>query len=131
MGMGTYVHAFFPDNDEEIVRVHGAHCTHVHRDWRSYGAPVKLFVESRLGIERQLKARKIRYQGIRVLPCAGIPVGYWSRTPDGEPLTLLSTRSAARRSTARIKGIEMNTENFRKVTSLAPYLSERYGFKKF
>jgi len=106
MSRAVYVSAFFPENTDGVVRVHGAECTHVHRDWRAYGAPVKMFVQSEIGIERQLKKQGIRFTGLYVLPCALIPEGFWSYTPDGAPLGLLSTSEGAKTATRRFKADE-------------------------
>lgn len=99
----AYVSVFFPENTDGVVRVHGSECTHVHRDWRAYGAPVKMFVQSHIGIERGLKRQGIRFSGLYVLPCALIPEGFWSYTPDGERLGLLSTSQGARTATRRFR----------------------------
>lgn len=97
----VFVSAFFPNNDDAIVRVHDSNCTHIHRDWRAYGAPVKLYVQSHEGIARQLRRQGIRFSGLYVLPCALIPEGFWSHTPDGERLNLMSTHEGARAATRR------------------------------
>lgn len=99
----VYVSVFFPENTDGIVRVHGSECTHVHRDWRAYGAPIKMYVESEKGIIRQLKSQGIRFSGLYVLPCALIPEGFWSFTPDGERLGMLSTYQGAKTATRRFR----------------------------
>jgi hypothetical protein len=103
MANTVFVSAFFPNSDDAIVRVHDSSCTHIHRDWRAYGAPVKMCVQSYEGIVCQLKRHGIRFSGLYVLPCALIPEGFWSYTPDGERLNLLSTAEGAKAATRRFK----------------------------
>ena len=122
------VAAFFPDNDEEIVRVHDASCTHTLRDWRSYGTPVMLYVESGKAIVRQLSRNGIRFKGVRVMPCARIPEGYWSHTPTGARMKLHGTRTGALNATRRIRKIDAESNHFG-TPVLADYMSARYGFK--
>jgi len=122
------VAAFFPDNDGEIVRVHDASCTHTLRDWRAYGAPVMLYVETGKAIVRQLSKNGIRFKGVRVMPCARIPEGYWSHTPTGERMKLHHTRIGALNATHRIRKIDAESGHFN-TPELAPYMSVRYGFK--
>jgi len=127
--MGMTVSVFFPDDAAEIVRVHGSHCTHITRDWRQYGAPVNMYVQSVDGVIRNLKREGIRFKGVRVLPCAAIPEGFWSHTPDGGLLKLHATSIAAKALTRKIAKVESDRNKFNKITDIAPYLIERYGFK--
>lgn len=126
--MGLTVSVFFPNHDSEIVRVHNADCSHVTRDWRVHGKPVRLVVQSVSDIVRQLKRHDIRFKGIYVLPCAPIPEGYWSYSSDGEMIKLHATKNAASALSRKIRKIE-GEHTFNRVTDLAPYMIERYGFK--
>lgn len=125
---GMTVAAFFPDSDEEIVRVHGAHCTHLTRDWRKHGRPVMMYVQSHAGVARQMRSQGIRFKGVRIMPCAQIPEGFWSYTPEGERLKLHATEQGAKVLTRRIRKLNESLPQFR-ITDVSPWLKERYGIK--
>lgn len=113
----------------EKVTVHASGCSHVVRDWRKYGTPLITCAESKLGLVRQLKASRVRIDSVRVMPCAGIPEGFWSRTPLGEPLRLLSTESAAKNATKRLE--RQVAEEFKQVVNdMTPMLREILGLKQ-
>lgn len=118
--------AFIVDGN---VRVHAASCSHVVRDWRTLGTPLVKNAESELGLMRQLKAHGVRIDSVRVMPCTGIPEGFWSRTPSGEPLRLLDTQKGAQRATRRIERLvaaELKTA----VDNMSPYLREALGLTR-
>lgn len=118
--------AFIVDGN---VRVHAASCSHVVRDWRALGTPLVKNAESELGLMRQLKSHGVRIDSVRVMPCAGIPEGFWSRTPSGEPLRLLDTQKGAQRATRRIQRLvaaELKTA----VDNMSPYLREALGLTR-
>lgn len=128
-GIGQTVAVFFPDVDEEIVRVHSADCTHITRDWKRHGAPVMLYAVSYMGIAKNLRKQGIRFKGIHVLPCAPLTEGFWSYTPEGEKLKLHVTQVTAKALTRKLKKLsDEDRSKFNKVTDVAPYLMERYGF---
>lgn len=106
MSRAEFVSVFFPEaenNEDKIIRVHAERCTHIPREWRAHGKPVKMFVESVKGIQRHLARLGVRYDGMYVLPCCHLPEGFWSKTPDGERLKMLDTYAGARRATQRFK----------------------------
>lgn len=100
---GTIVKAFFPENSDGIVRVHGGECSHIVRDWRKFGTPMSFYAMSTTGIAKRLRREGIRFNGIYVLPCAALPQGYWSYTPTGEPLKLHTTPNSAKVLTRKIR----------------------------
>jgi len=118
-----YLSAFVKD---ENLTVHSSQCSHVLREWRKYGLPVVTMAESEMGLTRQLKALNIRVHSIRVMPCAGLPEGFWSRTPAGTPLKLLSTREGAQRATQRVKR-EIALEWAARINDMSPMLRELMG----
>ena len=123
---GKALSAFIVDGH---VRVHAASCSHVVRDWRALGTPLVKNAESELGLMRQLKAHGVRIDSVRVMPCAGIPEGFWSRTPSGAPLRLLDTQAGAQRATKRIERLvaaELKTA----VDNMSPYLREALGLTR-
>lgn len=114
---------------EGHVKIHGASCSHVVRDWRALGTPIVKSAESQMGVLRQLKAHGIRIDSVRVMPCAGVPEGFWSRTPSGAPLRLLDTEKGAQRATRRIQRMvedEMSTM----IDNMSPYLREMFGLSR-
>lgn len=88
---------------QENIRIHGAGCTHAVRDFRKYGEPLYVYAESLYGVIRQVKRADVRIYGVRVLPCAPIPEGFWSYTPAGNRLKLHATESAAKQLTRRVR----------------------------
>ena len=111
------------------VKVHASSCSHVVRDWRVLGTPLVRNAESEMGLMRQLKAHGIRIDSVRVMPCAGIPEGFWSRTPSGAPLRLLDTQAGAQRATKRIERLvaaELKTA----IDNMSPYLREALGLTR-
>src|SRR6478752_5705862 len=118
--------AFIVDGN---VKIHASTCSHVVRDWRSLGTPLVKNAESQQGLIRQLKAHGVRIDSVRVMPCAGIPEGFWSRTPSGAPLRLLDTEAGAKRATRRIERLvaaELKTA----VDNMSPYLREALGLTR-
>lgn len=110
----------------EKITVHASGCSHVVRDWRKYGTPLIKLAESKLGLVRQLKASGIRIDSVRVMPCAGIPEGFWSLTPTGERLRLLSTESGAKTASKRLER-QILTEARTAINDMSPYLREMLG----
>ena len=100
---GTIVKAFFPENTDGIVRVHGGECSHIVRDWRQHGTPMSFYAMSTSAIAKRLRREGIRFTGVYVLPCAALPQGYWSFTPNGEQLKLHTTPNSAKALTRKIR----------------------------
>jgi hypothetical protein len=121
-----FLSAFVKD---DAVTVHSSRCSHVVRDWRKYGQPVVANAESEMGLMRQLKALGIRVHSVRVMPCAGLPEGFWSQTPSGAQLKLLSTREGARQATKRIER-QVAKEWQGVVNDMSPYLREAFGLTR-
>jgi len=117
----------FADNGK--ITVHSSQCSHVVRDWRKYGTPVVQYAESQMGAIRQLKSAGIRIDSLRIMGCTELPEGFWSRTPSGEPLRLLSTETGAVRATRRLERLvveEMRTA----INDMSPYLREMLGLTR-
>ena len=118
-----YLSAFILD---ENVTVHASSCSYVVREWRTYGTPVITNATSELGLVRQLKSAGIRVQTYRVMPCAGLPEGFWSQTPGGSNLRLLATAQGAKNATTRLKRKTLQ-ELESTVNDMSPYLREMLG----
>lgn len=118
-----YLSAFINENDE--LTVHSSQCSHVVRNWRKFGQPIVTNAESQMGMLRQIKALGIRVSSVRVMGCAGLPEGFWSQTPAGTNLKLLSTREGAHRATQRIKR-EVSEEWKTTIDNMGPMLREMF-----
>jgi hypothetical protein len=118
----------FIDSDDKVT-VHSAQCSHVLREWRKYGRPVIAQAESVMGAAKQLKALGIRVESFRIMPCANLPEGFWSSTPGGSKLKLLSTETGAQRATRRVLK-QVREEWQTTINNMSPYLREAFGLQQ-
>jgi hypothetical protein len=122
----VFLSAFIAD---EKLTVHKSGCSHVVRNWREFGAPIVTNAQSQMGLMRQVKNLGIRVQSVRVMPCAGLPEGFWSHTPSGQPLRLLDTVEGAHRATKRVERIA-RAEMTHIIDNMSPMLREMFGLSR-